>query len=166
MIRRPPRSTLFPYTTLFRSLEASLAGLSQNLSSSDRAVPLRMLGTISSGYDSPAVTVLAQPFGLQEAIAFEPSSSGAPDSGGAIAHALGVRLRRLARDTWRGPDAPPGPELPFLAADAKGEDVYFRGAEAHLARRVLLTGYHGDQMWSKRPRAASEIGRASCRERV
>ncbi len=79
-------------------LEASLAGLAQNLSSSDRAVPLRMLGTISSGYDSPAVTVLAQPYGLQEAIAFEPSSSGAPDSGGAIAQALGVRLRRLARD--------------------------------------------------------------------
>src|SRR2546430_13310676 len=25
MIRRPPRSTLFPYTTLFRSLEAALA---------------------------------------------------------------------------------------------------------------------------------------------
>src|SRR2546426_2276479 len=25
MIRRPPRSTLFPYTTLFRSLEASAA---------------------------------------------------------------------------------------------------------------------------------------------
>src|SRR2546425_2553889 len=26
MIRRPPRSTLFPYTTLFRSLPVSLAG--------------------------------------------------------------------------------------------------------------------------------------------
>src|SRR2546426_12159250 len=26
MIRRPPRSTLFPYTTLFRSLGADLAG--------------------------------------------------------------------------------------------------------------------------------------------
>src|SRR3712207_8040349 len=26
MIRRPPRSTLFPYTTLFRSLEAALLG--------------------------------------------------------------------------------------------------------------------------------------------
>src|SRR5256886_2178560 len=50
-------------------LEASLAGLAQNLSSSDRAVPLRMLGTIPRGYDSPAVTVLAQPYGLQEAIA-------------------------------------------------------------------------------------------------
>src|SRR2546426_8448954 len=26
MIRRPPRSTLFPYTTLFRSVEVCLAG--------------------------------------------------------------------------------------------------------------------------------------------
>src|SRR5437660_442088 len=150
-----PRRDFGDFAAYRGFLEASLAGLAQNLSSSGRAVPLRMLGTISSGYDSPAVTVLAQPYGLQEAIAFEPSSSGAPDSGGAIAQALGVRLRRLARDAWRGPDAPAGPELPFLAADAKGEDVYFRGAEAHLARRVLVTGYHGDQMWSKRPRAPS-----------
>src|SRR3712207_7601463 len=28
MIRRPPRSTLFPYTTLFRSLRVLIAGLS------------------------------------------------------------------------------------------------------------------------------------------
>src|SRR2546422_11396404 len=27
MIRRPPRSTLFPYTTLFRSLELMLSGV-------------------------------------------------------------------------------------------------------------------------------------------
>src|SRR2546425_9275376 len=26
MIRRPPRSTLFPYTTLFRSVDAGIAG--------------------------------------------------------------------------------------------------------------------------------------------
>jgi len=134
-------------------LEASLAALAQNMSSPDRAFPFQMLGTISSGYDSPAVAVLAQPYGLEEAIAFEPSSRGASDSGAAIAGALGVRLRHLDRDAWRAPDAPAGPEVPFLAADAKGEDVYFRGAEAYLARRVLVTGYHGDQMWSKRPRA-------------
>src|SRR2546422_8042307 len=27
MIRRPPRSTLFPYTTLFRSVQAGMVGL-------------------------------------------------------------------------------------------------------------------------------------------
>src|SRR2546430_10613127 len=30
MIRRPPRSTLFPYTTLFRSQEANLVGAAVN----------------------------------------------------------------------------------------------------------------------------------------
>src|SRR5256885_9901487 len=29
MIRRPPRSTLFPYTTLFRSIAADLAGMAE-----------------------------------------------------------------------------------------------------------------------------------------
>src|SRR2546429_7189087 len=32
MIRRPPRSTLFPYTTLFRSLDASLKRFEEALS--------------------------------------------------------------------------------------------------------------------------------------
>src|SRR2546430_4124310 len=32
MIRRPPRSTLFPYTTLFRSLYARLVPVEQHLS--------------------------------------------------------------------------------------------------------------------------------------
>src|SRR2546430_15917545 len=33
MIRRPPRSTLFPYTTLFRSRAAELAGLAPDIES-------------------------------------------------------------------------------------------------------------------------------------
>src|SRR5690242_20867740 len=37
MIRRPPRSTLFPYTTLFRSIEASAdAGDEENLDGGHR----------------------------------------------------------------------------------------------------------------------------------
>src|SRR2546422_7918082 len=31
MIRRPPRSTLFPYTTLFRSWSAAVAGLKDSV---------------------------------------------------------------------------------------------------------------------------------------
>src|SRR2546425_2680501 len=41
MIRRPPRSTLFPYTTLFRSLGPSAAGDRQDRASSR--------GTLSAG---------------------------------------------------------------------------------------------------------------------
>jgi len=43
MIRRPPRSTLFPYTTLFRSISSARAGY----------VP----GTHTVGFDSEADTL-------------------------------------------------------------------------------------------------------------
>src|SRR5260221_785434 len=45
MIRRPPRSTLFPYTTLFRSVLQQLGGLFVEVHARDgRAVRLQVLG--------------------------------------------------------------------------------------------------------------------------
>src|SRR3712207_8395510 len=41
MIRRPPRSTLFPYTTLFRSLDRTRRGLRRMSSGLDVAARLR-----------------------------------------------------------------------------------------------------------------------------
>src|SRR5256885_11382248 len=38
MIRRPPRSTLFPYTTLFRSQRTIAVHALENLASTDRGV--------------------------------------------------------------------------------------------------------------------------------
>src|SRR2546427_1319879 len=49
MIRRPPRSTLFPYTTLFRS---STTGRASRRSARTRRGPLRPI----SSNDSPSVT--------------------------------------------------------------------------------------------------------------
>src|SRR5260221_10988593 len=44
MIRRPPRSTLFPYTTLFRSIElGSQAGQRRSLRGAHRPSPGRIL---------------------------------------------------------------------------------------------------------------------------
>src|SRR5260221_7893565 len=40
MIRRPPRSTLFPYTTLFRSLKAAQRRLDQDLRPLGHQCPL------------------------------------------------------------------------------------------------------------------------------
>src|SRR5258708_8235186 len=50
MIRRPPRSTLFPYTTLFRSVTSSLTvltGIEGCTTSSVGADPARVMGAKS-----------------------------------------------------------------------------------------------------------------------
>src|SRR3712207_8141650 len=41
MIRRPPRSTLFPYTTLFRSMAAPRRGLGEGEQPAARSAPIR-----------------------------------------------------------------------------------------------------------------------------
>src|SRR5256885_11564521 len=50
MIRRPPRSTLFPYTTLFRSLDARLlggGGAGLELEVAEQLVP-QLLGAVEA----------------------------------------------------------------------------------------------------------------------
>src|SRR5688572_33178124 len=49
MLRRPPRSTLFPYTTLFRSEELMSAGLLDAIFAT---------ATVAAGVDFPARTVV------------------------------------------------------------------------------------------------------------
>src|SRR5256885_9902714 len=46
MIRRPPRSTLFPYTTLFRSLDR-VAAVGMDLLRAGRGVPARQGGMVA-----------------------------------------------------------------------------------------------------------------------
>src|SRR2546430_116044 len=47
MIRRPPRSTLFPYTTLFRSLRPALVGR-VSVTVTPLAVPVPLLVTVTT----------------------------------------------------------------------------------------------------------------------
>src|SRR3712207_8715000 len=57
MIRRPPRSTLFPYTTLFRSVVADLAEVSDfsHVRDGDLEVVSRPLDFVGENYYSPYV---------------------------------------------------------------------------------------------------------------
>src|SRR5256885_16654991 len=41
MIRRPPRSTLFPYTTLFRSIQAQITAWAEQLGAGECPGPIR-----------------------------------------------------------------------------------------------------------------------------
>jgi len=154
---KPAGPGAFATFTAYRSFLAGTIGrLAANMEAPSRVERYRLLGTISSGYDSAAAAALARPHGLTEAISFGSASSGEPDSGEIIADVLGVRLTILARHAWR---AASFAEVPFVAADAKGEDVYFKGAETLLARRVLLTGFHGDRVWDRAARTDADFVR-------
>src|SRR3712207_8654907 len=64
MIRRPPRSTLFPYTTLFRSAESKKSDQEEINSSSTRAVKSASAGF--SAYIGNVITEVSEQFGDSE----------------------------------------------------------------------------------------------------
>src|SRR3712207_1565183 len=57
MIRRPPRSTLFPYTTLFRSEETRLARFAETIIVKDAGSPERLLAETSLFLHRPESTL-------------------------------------------------------------------------------------------------------------
>src|SRR2546430_6822637 len=83
MIRRPPRSTLFPYTTLFRSLPVNSFGPgragSAGVGSGGDAGAAAMGGSVVDGSESAGSSV--GPGGDEGG----GGGSGAPDPGGAVA---------------------------------------------------------------------------------
>jgi hypothetical protein len=132
------------FTAYARFLQDALRGLSANMRSVERKTAYRMLGTLSTGYDSPTIAALARAAGMQEVLCFDRAHTGEEDSGEIIALHLGLKPVRLQDRAWRALEAP---EIPFLCSNSMGEEVRFRAGERYLAARVLLTGYHGDKMW-------------------
>ncbi|WP_119460670.1 hypothetical protein [Rhodospirillaceae bacterium SYSU D60014] len=126
-------------------LLATMAALVENGKSPARKAPYRTIGTLSSGYDSPTVAVVAKAAGNEEVITFANARGGADDSGEPVADKLGLRCITLERAAWRGN---PFPEIPFLAANAYGEEMHFGGAAPYLPGRILFTGQYG-MVWDK-----------------
>jgi hypothetical protein len=138
-------------------LQRSMAGLMENIASKGRKYRIQPLATLSSGYDSTMVTVLAHHAGLDEVISFARGfrrrTLGEPpddDSGHAVAQHLGLTCHTIEPRETEALE-----EVPFLAANAAGEDMHFVGAADHLEGRLLFTGFHGDMVWGK---TASELG--------
>ncbi len=134
-------STFDRYATFLRT---SMRDLAENGASPLRAHPYQLLSTASSGYDSPTVTVLAKEAGAREVLCFDQARRGMDDSGEPLARVLGMTPVIFERHAWM---SSPLPEPAFMAADAHGGDVFFRGAEPLLKGKILLTGYHGDKIW-------------------
>src|SRR2546422_9621203 len=114
MIRRPPRSTLFPYTTLFRSVSIDLCGLDDGRLFLDRSWPT------AEALADPARFVAELEAAGPLDLVVGPSGDGLPITRGQDITEGALRLAFLAapgetggiggaRHPGRGPGAPPPP---------------------------------------------------------
>jgi len=125
-------------------MRATMARIASNMADAGRRHPYAWLGTVSSGYDGATVTALGVEVGCKQAVTFDRSRRDEPDSGEAVAHALGIEPIVIERASWyrKAIELDPLPEVPFLAAMPNGELAPFAAAREHLKGRVLLTGFH------------------------
>ena len=135
-------------------LQTSMNTLAANAAAAERKRRYQILSTASSGYDSSTVTVLAKNAGATQVLCFDQARRGQDDSGEPLARILGLEPVTVERSAWIASSALP--EVPFLASDSHGGDVFYRGAESVLAGKVLLTGYHGDKVWAKEGHAVND----------
>lgn len=130
-------------------LKRTLEAITGNMASAERRFAYSLLGTLSSGYDANAVTAIGVACGCDQAVCFDVSRTGEPDSGESVAEALGIRALPISRATWRAEAARymSLPEVPFLAAMPDAGLAPFGAAMPELRGRVLLTGFYGDSIW-------------------
>lgn len=133
-------------------LENSLAAIGSNMRDPLRKHTFAPLGTLSKGYDSPAVAALSKSLGNTEVLTFRHGRGATNDDGSAIASVLGLRSIPLDREAWRQESLA---AAPFIAANAYGEEVHYTAAKSILDGHLLLTGYHGDKVWSSSPHDVS-----------
>src|SRR3712207_6797651 len=125
MIRRPPRSTLFPYTTLFRSPQARVDHV-QPPGDLPRAAGLpRQEGGLRRVRPGPVVPVVRhrpdRPGGRHEAgqdpgrLRHRMSARSRPAAGALV---LGLALAGCTADTAEDAAPPPAPDAPAFALDA------------------------------------------------
>jgi hypothetical protein len=133
-------------------LAESLRALIANAGSEHRAHPLRPLGTMSSGYDSTASSVLVSEAGVTDfatMVRYEGQGEDRVkvDHPELIADRLGVSVREVERGRWKDRDDLPDAEI--AAAGVTFMDVVWLTLEDQLDGRLLLTGNFGDNVWDK-----------------
>jgi hypothetical protein len=136
------------YTDYVAFLEGTLQRIIRNAGHPTRKQIYRPITTISLGYDSTAVSVLASRAGCSEAVTFRKSVSAVgyvEDSGTAIAAYLGLQTTEYERLDFNKLPGLPDAEFylnPFLT------DRSMLVMEDQLVGSLLMTGRNGENFWS------------------
>ena len=138
-----------------------LSDIKDNYRDPERTIPLSAFSTISSGYDSTAVTCLAKQLGVDTCFTLKKSASWmrwsskySTDDGTRAAQALNLNI--IYTDASRSEITED--ELFFLSINyGRSEnhillnEIAFSSMVNHIEKNcsaaVLFTGYHGDKVW-------------------
>lgn len=135
-------------------LDGAVGSVLRNAADPDRARGYRPLATVSRGYDSPALAVLASRHGCREAATFLGPPGWADDDGSEIAERLGLEAKAYPTDF--APADRCFPEAEFCVCP-HGTARGYLAAEDDLRGAVLLTGCSGDRILSAAAPAAPEL---------
>lgn len=140
----PPKD----YADYYRLLEQTVIRVTENAAFPDRKQPFRPITSLSKGYDSPAVSVLARKAGCREAVTFRDPENGkndGSDCGADIAELLGLDVTEYERFGYK--NHPGLPEAEFCAFPFPS-DMVMAGMAQQLAGSLLFSGWHGDTVWN------------------
>lgn len=158
-VARPATACPFSDFVTYRAhLLDTIRRTAENGDHPDRQQSYDVLATCSTGYDSATGAALAFEIGCREAITFGTDRAGNVDSGREIAERLGMECIELP---GHGHDWAPAAltEVEFCSTGLGGEDVVFSQADHLLSHRLLITGFHGDSVWSLDKHAVTSIER-------
>jgi hypothetical protein len=119
----------------------------ENSADPQRSIRYIPLSTISTGYDSTAVSVIARAAGCREYLTFHTASDGSNDSGKRIGHILGLNVSEYDPDAYHTRNDLP--EAEFAATGGSGGSVVMTACEQELCGKMLLTGHYGDEIWER-----------------
>src|SRR2546422_11290851 len=144
MIRRPPRSTLFPYTTLFRSRSFGRAGAVRLAESDVLGAGARILAGMQRRGPGLGTQVGAPRVGFQSQLVFGQRVAELPRRVGPVAQLLvigGAARAGEGQHEPREPQSPHGffllPPLPYAAGRSE-EHTSELQSRLHLVCRLLL----------------------------
>lgn len=154
---RSRRHEIQSYEQYHSLLKDILNRIRDNYEDRDRAAPLTPYASISSGYDSTAVSCLVRGLGVQDCFTARRSNSWMPwsdkysrDDGTNTATRLGYKVQYMYdKDIDES-------EIYFLSTNCGRNlgvsyETRFIGLAQHIRKKsetaVVFTGYHGDKVW-------------------
>jgi hypothetical protein len=142
---RPIRD-FFDFDKYQEFMQSAMHAVVTNSADPGRTFELDPLVSVSNGYDSPAVAVLASRAGVANAFTIGTDRDGKDDSGIRIGEALGYSVEVFDRNAWKQMEFA---EVDCIAGSGAYGEVTFQGMQERLDGCLLLSGFWGGIIWNR-----------------